>query len=412
MRFAFKRSLSQVAYCALHVRTGTRYEDSGKGGLAHFTEHLLFKGTETRSAGTVNSYIEKLGGELNAYTTKEETVIHATVLKEDLRRAVDLIMDIAFRCTFPEKEIEKERGVVLEEISTYKDSPAEQIYDDFEELVFKGTPLSMPVLGKARYLRKMDRQAVMEYYHKMFREDNMFFTVVADLEERKVMEMVEKALETYSQSGISGLSGDGDFQAEGAGLTVPDIPPLRTNPPFDRTVARHNHQVHCIIGARAHSAYDNRRIPLSLLINILGGPVANSRLNLLLRERYGLVYSVEASYGPYSDAGIATIYFGCEKGNLERCLSLTERVLTGLREDLLSSRALNWAKKQLLGQMAIASDNGEAQVLSMGKSLMTYGRVISSTETTEMVEAITAEDLRSTAAEVFDPAGLSRLIYI
>ena len=188
MKFAFKRSLSPVAYCAIHIKTGTRYEDAGKGGLAHVTEHLLFKGTETRSANTVNSYIEKLGGELNAYTTKEETVIHATVLKEDLRRAVDLLMDIAFRCTFPEKEIEKERGVVLEEINTYKDSPSEQIYDDFEELMFEGTPLSMPVLGKAKYLRKADRSIVEGYYRAMFRQDRMYFTAVADMEEKKAEE--------------------------------------------------------------------------------------------------------------------------------------------------------------------------------------------------------------------------------
>lgn len=408
MRFAFKRSLSPVAYCALHIQTGTRYESPGQGGLAHFTEHLLFKGTETRSANTVNSYIEKLGGELNAYTTKEETVIHATVLKEDLRRAIDLLMDIAFRCTFPEKEIEKERGVVLEEIKTYKDSPAEQIYDDFEELIFEGTPLSMPVLGKARDLRKADRTVITGYYRTMFREDNMFFTVVADLDENKVKDMVEKSLKAYSDNGDSAMIQDGTA-ASGADTPTASILPL--NPPFDRTVSRHNHQVHCIIGSRAYSAYDDRRVPLSLLINIIGGPVANSRLNLLLRERYGLVYSVEASYGLYSDAGIATIYFGCDRSSLDRCLALTDKALATVREETISSRALDWAKKQLLGQMAIASDNGEAQVLSMGKSLMTYGRVITNAESARMVEAITAEDLRRTAEEVFDPAGLSRLIY-
>lgn len=407
MRFAFKRSLSPVAYCALHIQTGTRHESPGQGGLAHFTEHLLFKGTETRSANTVNSYIEKLGGELNAYTTKEETVIHATVLKEDLRRAIDLLMDIAFRCTFPEKEIEKERGVVLEEIKTYKDSPAEQIYDDFEELMFDGTPLSMPVLGRARDLRKAGRTVITSYYRGMFREENMVFTVVADLDENKVRDMVEKSLKTYSLYGQSAIIQTGT-SAIPATTGTPTLP---VNPPFSKSLSRHNHQVHCIIGARAYSAYDNRRVPLSLLINILGGPVANSRLNLILRERYGLVYSVEASYGLYSDAGIATIYFGCDRSSLDRCLTLTDKVLASLREETISSRALNWAKKQLLGQMAIASDNGEAQVLSMGKSLMTYGRVITNAESARMVEAITAEDLRRTAEEVFEPAGLSRLIY-
>ena len=297
--------------------------------------------------------------------------------------------------------------MVLEEINTYRDSPAEQIYDDFEEIIFERTPLSMPVLGKAKYLRKADREVVSDYYRKMFREENMYFTAVADMEEGRVREMVERALGKYSWQEDAVLAQAGSSQEVPA--EVPEV--LRVNPPFERTVNRRNHQTHCIIGARAYSAYDSRRIPLSLLINILGGPVANSRLNLLLRERYGLVYSVDASYGVYSDAGIATIYFGCDRSNLDRCLALTDRVLTSLREDLLSTRALSWAKKQLLGQMAIASDNGEAQVLSMGKSLMTYGRVISNSESAALVEAVTAEDLRRVAAEVFDPAAMSRLIY-
>lgn len=407
MRFAFKRSISPVAYCALHIKTGTRYEERNQGGLAHFTEHLLFKGTESKSAGTVNSYIEKLGGELNAYTTKEETVIHATVLREDLRKAVGLLMDIAFHCTFPEKEIEKERSVVLEEINTYKDSPAEQIYDDFEEYMFDGTPLAMPVLGKARYLKKIGRDTVLGYYRKMFRPDNMFFTVVADIEEGKAREMVTRALNHYAacpnlEPASSGLETAAEESA----------PALVRTPVFTHTVTRHSHQAHCIIGAAAYSAYDRRRIPLSLLVNILGGPVANSKLNLILRERYGLVYSVEASYGLYSDTGIATIYFGCEKSNVDRCLHLTDKVLSGLRENLLSPAALAGAKKQLLGQMAIGSDNGEAQVLSMGKSLMTYGRVITNKETAALIENITAEDIRDTATEVFAPSALSRLLYV
>ena len=323
MRFAFKRSLSPVAYCALHVKAGTRYEDKNQGGLAHFTEHLLFKGTQTKSANTVNSFIERLGGELNAYTTKEETVIHATVLKEDLRKAVGLLMDIAFRCTFPDREIEKERGVVLEEINTYKDSPAEQIYDDFEEYMFDGTPLSMPVLGKARYLKKIDRDTVSEYYRKMFIPENMYFTIVADIEESRARDMVSKALDTYRTSASNGLE-------DGEGEAIAGSGQLGGNAPFEKSVSRHSHQAHCVIGARAYSAYDSRRIPLSLLVNILGGPMANSRLNLILREKYGLVYSVDASYSLYSDAGAAAIYFGCEKTNVQKCLTLIERELRSL----------------------------------------------------------------------------------
>ncbi|HIZ86930.1 MAG TPA: insulinase family protein [Candidatus Coprenecus pullistercoris] len=406
MKFAFKRSSSPVAYCALHIKAGTRYESAGQGGLAHFTEHLLFKGTETRNAGTVNSYIEKLGGELNAYTAKEETVIHATVLKEDLRKAINLLMDIAFRCTFPEKEIDKERGVVLEEISSYKDSPAEQIYDDFEEIMFKDSPLSMPVLGKARYLRKAGRDTVMEYYSRMFRPENMYFTAVADTDGAKVREMVLKALATYSTSPYVL-----DCGPETGNPQETDAAPA-VNPPFEISTNRHSHQTHCVIGARAYSAYDPMRIPLSLLINIIGGPVANSRLNLLLRERYGLVYSVDASYTPFTDAGIAAIYFGCDKSNTGRCLSLISKLLSSLRQKPLSRGALDAAKKQLLGQLAIASDNGEAQVLSMGKSLMTYGRVIDNDETAGMISSVTAEDIQRAAAEVFDENALSRIMYI
>ena len=406
MEFAFKHSLSPVAYCALHIKAGTRYEGKNQGGLAHFTEHLLFKGTETKSAGTVNSFIERLGGELNAYTTKEETVIHATVLKEDLRKAVGLLMDIAFRCTFPDREIEKERGVILEEINTYKDSPAEQIYDDFEEYLFEGTPLSMPVLGKAKYLKKIDRDTVCAYYRQMFRPENMYFTIVADTEENRARDMVSKAMSTYSTVTPNSLEDGHEAVIDGKAQTS------CITSPFAKSVSRHSHQAHCIIGGRAYSAYDSRRIPLSLLVNILGGPMANSRLNLILREKYGLVYSVDASYGLYTDAGTATIYFGCEKANVQKCLTLIERELRSLREETLSPRALNSAKKQLLGQMAIAADNGEAQVLSMGKSLMTYGRVISNSETAELISSITAEEIRDTAADIFNPDNISRLLYI
>ena len=247
------------------------------------------------------------------------------------------------------------------------------------------------------------------YYRAMFRQDRMYFTAVADMEEKKVFGMVQKALSVYSTDPSPVLELCGEESGDNIKAEVPPL--LPAVPQFQRTAARHNHQAHCIIGARAYAAYDSRRTTLSLLVNILGGPVANSMLNLLLRERYGLVYSVDASYGLYSDAGITTIYFGCEKSNLNRCLSLTAKVLASLREEQLSTRTLSWAKKQLLGQMAIASDNGEAQVLAMGKSLMTYGRVISNAETARLIEKVTAEDIRSAAAEVFDPAGLSTLIY-
>jgi len=405
MLFAFRRTSSPVAYSAMSIRTGTRDEGDHPGGLAHFTEHLIFKGTETRSGSVINSYIERLGGELNAYTTKEETVIHATLLKEDLSKAVDLLVDLAFHSVFPEKEIEKERTVVLEEIKSYKDSPADQIFDDFEEKLFEGTPLSMPVLGKSSTLRKITREDLLSYYHTRFVPDNMCFTIVADIEEEKALLLVKKALAKYRIHSPS--------QAP---------PPLHPGPsripiaegrikPFFHETSRHHHQVHCIIGCSAYSLYDRSRIPLVLLCNYLGGPAANSTLNLILREKNALVYGVEAAYTQYEETGVVTIYFGCDRENADKCRTLVLKELSRIRENQMSGTALRMAKKQLLGQLAISSDSGEAQVLSMGKNLMAYGDIPTQEQIRSRIEAITAEELRMVALEIFEPSRLSTMLY-
>lgn len=404
MRLAFKRSSSPVSYCAIHVRTGTRYEEKGFEGLAHFTEHLIFKGTCKKSSSVINSRIERLGGELNAYTTKEETVIHATLLKEDISVGISLLVELAFTSLFPAKELEKERAVVMEEIQSYKDSPAEQIYDDFEELLFAGTPLSTPVLGSCSSLKKIKREKVLEYYRRMFIPENMFFTVVADMEERKVLSLLEKALSRYAPLSLSG----GSTGMQEALIREEIVPEYH----FEKSVQRKSHQAHSIIGCNAYSLYDPRRIPLILLVNIIGGPAANSKLNLLLRERYGLVYSIDSGYTQYTDAGVVTIYFGCDKSNVDRCSSLVLKTLAEYREHLISERALKEAKKQLLGQLAISSDNGEAQVLSMGKSLMVFGRVVEQQESRAMIESVTAEDIKRVSCEIFAPEKLSKLTYL
>lgn len=419
LSFAFEKCTSPVACCAIHIKSGTRNEPDGFGGLAHFTEHLLFKGTETRKASTVNSFIERLGGELNAYTTKEETVIHATVLKEDLAKAVDLLMDIAFCCVFPEKELEKERGVVIEEIGTYKDSPSEQIFDDFEELLFEGTPLSMPVLGKVASLKKINRSVVETYYRKMFVPENMFFTATADLPENKVEDMVRKAFEKYVRKRGTATASDSTPHIATSGMASvrnvlqgPESAELSVSTPFDRTHTRRGHQAHCIIGGRAYSSYMENRVTFGLLVNMIGGPGANSKLNLLLREKNGLVYSVDASYGQYSDAGILMIYFGCEKNHVPQCEKLIYKVLDEFVEDSISERTLSAAKKQFLGQMLIASDSAEARTLSIGKSLMTYGRVISLQESRDLINSVTTDDIRRVAQECFVRDNLSKLLYL
>ena len=401
-RFAFKSSNSSVAYCAIHIKTGTRNEPSKLAGLAHFTEHLLFKGTASKSSSIINSRIEKLGGELNAYTTKEETVIHATVLKEDFQTAMSLLVELAFQCIFPAKEIEKERGVVVEEIKSYKDSPSELIYDEFDEKIFEGTPLSVPVLGTAATLKRITRNDVVEYYDTMFVPENMVYTVVADIPCEKVVSIIEKQIEKYG--------------SRGGNVVVPDenvVPePLPMVVSFEKRVSRKSHQAHCIIGARAYSFYDSKRIPLILLINYLGGPAANSKLNMLLREKHALVYNVDASYAQYCDAGVVTIYFGCDKSNVERCEELIMKQINDLIANPLSDKKLKEAKKQLLGQLAISSDNGEAQVLSMGKSEMVFGRVIEMEQTRELLEKITSEELSEVAREVFGNGNISKLYYL
>lgn len=405
-QFSFKKSNSAVAYCALSIRCGTRNEDQRFGGLAHFTEHVLFKGTRYKTSNSINSYIEKLGGELNAFTTKEEIVIHSTVLKEDVAKAIGLLVELAFCSTFPEKEVEKEKCVVLDEIISYKDSPSEQIFDDFEEVLFDGTPLSMPVLGKTKTLKKIGVKQIMEFVGRYFIPDNMAFTVVADLQEEKVKGLLVKAMEKYASYTLTPQM----LSADTTKNNVPDL--LPQNPRFDKRINRKGHQTHCVIGGRAYSYYNPNRIALILLVNILGGPAANSRLNILLREKNALVYNVDAAYSQYSDAGMVTIYFGCDKDLYDKCVKLVMGELERFRTTLMSETALRSAKKQLLGQLAISSDNGEAQCLSMGKSLLVFKEILGQAKTRELVEAVTAQQIKDVASEIFDPERLSIMTYL
>lgn len=400
LQFAFKKSVSPVAYCSLTIRCGTRCEDVQYSGLAHLTEHMIFKGTSYHNAASINSYIEKLGGELNAYTTKEEIVIHSTVLKEDLGKAMGLLIELAFCPTFPEKELKKEKVVVLDEINSYKDSPSDQIFDDFEEYLFSGTDLSLPVLGKVKTLKRIDTQILKEFVRKNFIPENMAFSVVADLEEKHVGSMLMRMLKKYDT------------------YSVPDRPvciPMPEQKPkfpiFEKKISKKNHQAHCIIGTSAYSYYDSHRMALILLVNILGGPAANARLNILLREKNAYVYNVEASYGQYSDTGVVNIYFGCDRIYFDKCVKLVEDELARFRETLMPQRTLNQAKKQLLGQLAISSDNGEAQCLSMGKSLLIFGEVIEMEEMRRKIEEVTSEQIREVAKDVFSKDKISRLIY-
>lgn len=406
IRYAVRRSTSSVGYCALSIKCGTRDEEGFHSGIAHFAEHTIFKGTDRRSASVINSYLDRLGGELNAFTTKEEIVFHATVLKEDLGRAASLLFELATSPSFPENELEKEKCVVIDEINSYKDSPSEDIYDKFEELLFKGHPLSKPILGTAASVKKITRDELVKFVKEKFIPGKMAFTVVADIDEQRMEKEVLKLAGKYFKDIRSGSE-----ETDGTGKQDREV--FCGTDQFDKTANKRNHQANCIIGSLAPSLYMHReRLATVLLCNILGGPASNSILNSVLREKNGWVYGVECTYTQYADTGIAAISIGCDKDNLDRCIREVEKELDKIKAEPLSDRKLRAAKKQLLGQIAISSDNGETQCLSMGKGLMDYGRVTDDARTKELVEGITAEDVREMACRIFDRDRMSRLIYI
>ena len=400
LQYAVKRSGSAVGYCALSIKCGTRDEEGYHGGIAHFVEHTIFKGTEHRSASVINSYLDRLGGELNAFTTKEEIVFHATVLKEDLGKAASLLLELATCPTFPEHEIQTEKGVVIDEIHSYKDTPSEDIYDRFEEMIFSGHPLSGNILGTTASVKKISRDELLKFVKEKFLPGSMAFTIVADIDEARMEKDIIKMAEKY-------------FGTEP--VSCPDIP-CRRQPSgeiFDKTISKRNHQANCVIGALAPSLYQEReRLATVLLCNILGGPATNSILNSVLREKNGWVYGVECGYTQFADTGLVAITLGCDKANLEKCLKAIDKEIAKLQAEPLSERRLKAAKKQLLGQLAISSDNGETQCLSMGKGLLAYGKISSGKDNKAMVEAITAEDVQEMAQKIFDSNKISRLTYI
>lgn len=401
IRYAVKRSGSAVAYCSLGIACGTRYEQGFHSGIAHFTEHTLFKGTEHKSSSVINGYLDRLGGELNAYTTKEEIVLHATILKEDLSKASSLLMEIATEATFPDNEVNTERGVVIDEIKSYKDSPSEDVYDRFEEKLFRGHSLSMPILGTPQSVRATSADELRRFYKEKFVPGSIVFTIVADIDEKR---MEADLLRTFNKF----FSGSGMVSGE---LTRPES--ITLDNVFDEVINKRNHEANAVIGGYAPSLYEEKeRIATSLMSNILGGPAMNSILNDILREKHGWVYGVESSYTQYSDTGIMAISLGCERENTEKCIEAVRREISKLQDNALTDRKLRAAKKQFLGQIAISSDNGESQCLSMGKSLLAYGKVASAEEIKREIEAVSADLIRDMACRIFAPDRTSCLILL
>lgn len=400
LRYAVRRSHSSVAYCSISIKCGTRDEEGFHNGIAHFVEHTLFKGTSRKSASVISSYLDRLGGELNAYTTKEEIVLHATVLKEDLPKAASLLFEIVTDATFPEKEIETEKGVVIDEINSYKDSPADDIYDRFEQMLFEDHPLSGLILGTASSVKRITHDELIRFVREKFVPSAMAFTVVADEDESRMERDVFRLVGRFFPDAVPSQKEEGNFLA-----------PRPVH--FDKTVNKRNHQVNCILGSYAPSLYcHDERVAAVLLANILGGPASNSILNAVLREKNGLVYGVECSYTQYKDSGIMAISFGCDNENLEKCMKLINREIAALQEQPLSDRRLKAAKKQFLGQLAISGDNGETQCLSMGRSLLSYNRLSEDSENRSRIEAVTAQQIMETARSIFASDRLSRLVYL
>ena len=394
LRIIHEPTLSKVSYCGFAIDAGTRDEAENEQGMAHFVEHLIFKGTEKRKAWHILNRMENVGGDLNAYTNKEETVVYAAFLTEHLERALELLGDIVFHSTFPQHEIEKETEVIIDEIQSYEDNPSELIFDDFEDMIFRNHPLGRNILGKPDLLRSFRTEDVLSFTRRFYQPGNMVFFVQAQYDFKKIVRLAEKHL-----ADVPAVTVDNQ--------RVP--PPLYV--PERLVVSKDTHQAHVMIGSRGYNAYDDKRTALYLLNNILGGPGMNSKLNVSLRERRGLVYNVESNLTSYTDTGAFCIYFGTDIEDMDTCLKLTYKELKRMRDVKMTSSQLAAAKKQLIGQIGVASDNFENNALGMAKTYLHYHKYESSEVVFKRIETLTAEQLMEVANEMFAEEYLSTLIY-
>ena len=394
LRIIHDPTLSKVSYCGFAIDAGTRDEAENEQGMAHFVEHLIFKGTEKRKAWHILNRMENVGGDLNAYTNKEETVVYAAFLTEHLERALELLGDIVFHSTFPQHEIEKETEVIIDEIQSYEDNPSELIFDDFEDMIFRNHPLGRNILGKPDLLRSFRTEDVLSFTRRFYQPGNMVFFVQGQYDFKKIVRLAEKHL-----ADVPAVTVDNQ--------RVP--PPLYV--PERLVVPKDTHQAHVMIGSRGYNAYDDKRTALYLLNNILGGPGMNSKLNVSLRERRGLVYNVESNLTSYTDTGAFCIYFGTDIEDMDTCLKLTYKELKRMRDVKMTSSQLAAAKKQLIGQIGVASDNFENNALGMAKTYLHYHKYESSEVVFKRIETLTAEQLMEVANEMFAEEYLSTLIY-
>ena len=403
LRIIHLPSDSKVVYCGYQINAGTRNEEPGEEGLAHFCEHVTFKGTERRKAWHILNCLESVGGDLNAYTNKEGTVYYSAILKEHIARAVDLLTDIVFHSVYPQTEIDKEVEVICDEIESYNDSPAELIYDEFENIIFKGSPLGHNILGTAEQVRSFKTEDALRFTRKLYRPDNAIFFAYGDIDFKKLVRLLKKSFLSEERRVKSEKFNSPEAQAQ-----------FNIQHSFEgQTIVmqKNTHQAHVMIGTRAYDVNDSRRMPLYLLNNMLGGPGMNAKLNLALREHNGLVYTVESTMAAYGDTGIWSIYFGCDEHDVKRCLRLVRKELDKFMLKPLSEAQLKAAKKQIKGQVGVACDNRENFALDFGKSFLHYGWEKNVDRLYEQVDEITAEQIQAVAQELFDKDRLTTLIF-
>jgi predicted Zn-dependent peptidase len=394
IRLIHRHIPNAVAHFGVFIAAGTRHEREKEHGIAHFIEHTIFKGTEKRNVFQVLNRLENVGADLNAYTSKEETCFYATFLHEYYERTLELFNDILFHSVFPEKELEKEKQVVMEEIRSYQDNPSEQIFDDFEDMVFAGHPLGKNILGTARSLKLMKRKDILDFMRNNYRPEEIVLVSVGDIQWKRMVHLADK----YFNVGFP----DGQ-------KVMPF--PFSGYEPEEKSVKKKTWQVHCILGSVAYPYSHEQRIPMALLNNMLGGPVMNSRLSLALRERNGLTYQCESNYTPYSDSGIISIYFGTDQSLYPKALEIIHKELDKLRTQKLTKIQLHTVQKQLIGQLAIAQESNLGQMLVIGKSFLLQNKFDPIETIIDRIRSTTAEELIAIANEVFDPAGLSMLTF-
>ncbi len=460
LRIIHLPSPSPVIYCGYAIAVGTRHETDDDEGMAHFCEHATFKGTSSRTSRDILGYLESVGGDLNAFTNKEMTVYHAAILNDNIDRAVDLLTDIVFHSTYPDEELRKEIDVICDEIESYNDSPADLIFDEFESIIFNGHPLGHNILGTADRLKALKkgkaeistkgkteistkgkteiskessrdtgnhslaREHILRFTGEHYRPDNAVFFAYGDIDFSHLLELLKKHSQdnnTSKQTELSCCKSDSSLRSDSSATAnnslaenpplPPYQPPLPPYQPCSKTVEKSTHQAHVMLGCRAYGFNSEERWPLYLLNNILGGPGMSARLNLSLRERHALVYSVEGILTSYDDTGLWAIYFGCDQKDVDRCLALVREELDRMMNTMLTDTQLAEAKTQIKGQVAIASDSREAFALGFAKTYLRSGKLKDNQLLFQRIDAITAEELQNVARKLFTPSNLTTLIY-